>query len=62
MTDAEKEAHTQYQAARRVKQQLAQAIATGRASKADQIRLLDQVWRHVQDFIPRHWREEGKES
>ena len=59
-SEAEKEAHTQYQAAKRLAGQLKRDIERGTTPRADQLRTLDQLWRHVNDFIPRHWRDEPK--
>lgn len=58
MTDAEKDAKTQYEAARQSKDALKRDLETGNSSRAERLQVLNQLWRHVQDFIPRHWRQD----
>ena len=57
VSDSEAEARRAYDGAKRQRDQLKQAIEHD-TPRVDQLKMLDHLWRHINDFIPRHWREE----
>ena len=57
MTESELDAYKQFQIAARAKETLKRDIEQGRHTRAEQLRTLDQLWSHIESFIPRHWRE-----
>lgn len=59
VTDAEKEARRQYDNAKRVKEELKRGLKEGYGTLNDSLKQVDRLWSHIQDFVPRHWREDG---
>ena len=58
MTEAEAEAKRAYEQARVAKDQLKKEIMEGYRSRSETVKKLDMLWNHVNDFIPRHWRQD----
>jgi len=58
MTESEAEAKKAYERAKATKEQLKKEILEGYQNRHDILRKLDTLWNNVNDFIPRHWRQE----
>lgn len=59
MNDAEAEAYKQYQHAKRCKEQLQAEIEKARP-RANQLKTLEHLWGHINDFVPRSWRSKDE--